>query len=158
LAAATHQNHGSTSGDVQGYAVQAGITMPVAKDTTFYAQAAYANAALSYLGYTSLNTTYVSAIVDATVTTVAASASGWSVFGAVSQNVGPGTLNLSGVYGDITTIAAVDVKQSQVELNYDYTGIKGVQIIPSVYVYNQDNGAGTTHTTTTGFLRIERDF
>jgi len=160
LSAATHQNHGSTSGDLQGYAFQAGVTLPVTKDTTFYAQAAYANAALSYLGYTSLNTTYVTAasVVDATLTTVATGATGWSVYGAVSQNVGPGSLNLSGVYGDITTITATDVKQSQVELNYDYTGIKGVQIIPSVYVYNQDDGAGTTHTTTTGFLRIERDF
>jgi hypothetical protein len=42
-------------------------------------------------------------------------------------------------------------------LNYDYTGIKGVQIIPAIYYSNTDNGTTTTNGTT-GFLRIERDF
>ena len=67
------------------------------------------------------------------------------------------SLSLTGVYGVSSPYASgTDVKQSQVELNYDYTGIKGVQIIPSIYYTATDNGSTTN--STTGFLRIERDF
>ena len=150
-AAATHQNHGLTSGDTQGYAVQAAATLAAAPGTTLYLQGAYANAALSYLGYA--NTT------DATSADVSATAKGYSVFAAVNQAAGPGSVSLNAVYGSQTPAGnGSDVKQTQVELNYDYTGIKGVQVVPAVYYSSKDNGDGTTTTGTTGFLRIERDF
>ena len=150
-AAATHQNHGLTSGDTQGYAVQAAATLAAAPGTTLYLQAAYANAALSYLGY--------GTVVDATAADVSATAKGYSVFAAVNQAAGPGSVSLNGVYGAQTPAGnGSDIKQSQVELSYDYTGIKGVQIVPAVYYSSTDNGNGTTTTGTTGFLRIERDF
>ena len=150
-AVATHQNHGLTSGDTQGYAVQAAATLAAAPGTTLYLQAAYANAALSYLGYT--NT------IDATLADVSATAKGYSVFAAVNQAAGPGSVSLNAVYGAQTPAGnGSDVKETQVELNYDYTGIKGVQVIPALYYSSTDNGNGTTTTGTTGFLRIERDF
>ena len=149
VSAATHQNHGLTSGDVQGYAFQVAGTIVASKDTTIYLQAAYANAALSYLGYGSQ--------VDAVGADASSTAKGWSVFGAINQAVGAGSVSLNGVYGVQSPISGgTDVKQSQIELNYDFTGIKGIQIIPSIYYTSTDNG--TTTNSTTGFLRIERDF
>jgi len=150
LSAATHQNHGATSGDVQGYAFQAAGTIKASADTTVYMQAAYAASALSYLGYNTAGT-------DATLADVSATAKGWSVLGAVNQALGAGSVGLSGVYGIQSSAAGVDYKQSQLELNYDYTGIKGIQIVPAVYIVNLDNGTTTT-STTKAFLRIERDF
>jgi hypothetical protein len=149
-AVATHQNHGLTSSDTQGYAVQLAATLAADTGTTLYLQGAYANAALSYLGYT--NTT------DAVAADASATAKGYSVFAAVNQAAGPGSVSLNAVYGAQTPSGnGSDIKQTQVELNYDYTGIKGVQIIPSIYYSNLDNGTTTTNGTT-GFLRIERDF
>jgi len=149
-AVATHQNHGLLSSDTQGYAVQAAATLAAAPGTTLYLQGAYANAALSYLGYT--NTT------DAVAADASATAKGYSVFAAVNQAAGPGSVSLNAVYGAQTPSGnGSDIKQTQVELNYDYTGIKGVQIIPAIYYSNTDNGTTTTNGTT-GFLRIERDF
>ena len=151
LAAASHQNHGLVSGDVQGYAFQAAATIAASKETTIYLQAAYANAALSYLG------TSPAAIHDADTNDVSATAKGWSAFGAVSQAMGAGSIQLNGVYSQLTATDSTDVKISQLELNYDYTGIKGVQIIPAVYVSSVSTG-GDTLDSTVGFLRIERDF
>jgi hypothetical protein len=150
-AVATHQNHGLTSGDTQGYAVQAAATLAAAPGTTLYLQGAYANAALSYLGYTNTG--------DAVNADVSATAKGYSVFAAVNQAAGPGSVSLNGVYGSQTPAGnGSDIKQTQFELNYDYTGIKGVQVIPAVYYSSTDNGNGTTTSGATGFLRIERDF
>ncbi len=150
VSAASHQNHGHESGDVQGYAFQVADTLVASKDTTIYLQAAYANAALSYLGYGSQ--------VDAVAADVSSTAKGWSVFGAVNQVVGAGSVSVNGVYGVQSPISGgKDVKQSQVEVNYDYTGIKGVQIIPSLYYTSTDDGDSATNSTI-GFLRIERDF
>jgi hypothetical protein len=149
-AVATHQNHGLLSSDTQGYAVQLAATLAAAPGTTLYLQGAYANAALSYLGYT--NTT------DAVAADASATAKGYSVFAAVNQAAGPGSVSLNAVYGAQTPSGnGSDIKQTQVELNYDYTGIKGVQIIPAIYYSNTDNGTTTTNGTT-GVLRIERDF
>jgi hypothetical protein len=149
VSVATHQNHGLSSGDVQGYAFQVAGMIQASADTTVYLQAAYANAALSYLGYGSQ--------VDAVASDASSTAKGWSVFGALNQNAGAGSISLTGVYGVQSPISGgTDVKQSQVELNYDFTGIKGMQIIPSIYYTSTDNG--TTTNSTTGFLRIERDF
>ena len=140
-----------TSSDTQGYAVQAAATLAAAPGTTLYLQGAYANAALSYLGYRNTN--------DAVAADASATAKGYSVFAAINQAAGPGSVSLNAVYGAQTPSGnGGDIKQTQFELNYDYTGIKGVQVIPAVYYSNKDNGDGTTTNGTTGFLRIERDF
>ena len=150
LAAATHQNHGKESGDKQGYAFQGAATFAASAETTLYVQAAYADAALSYLGYGK-------GVDFADVDVAEGTAKGWSAQAVVSQSVGSGTVNLNAAYGVITSAASVDTKITQFEVNYDFTGIKGVQIIPVIYYTNKDS-AGTSTNSTTGYLRIERDF
>jgi hypothetical protein len=152
VSAATHQNHGSVSNDKQGYAFQGAATFVASPATTLYLQAAYADSALSYLGYS------INKVKDYTLTDASDNAKGWSLFGAVSQVAGSGTINFNAVYGIQTPNGGPDNKQTQFELNYVYGGIKGVQIIPAIYYVNTDNGAGTTTNATSGFLRIERDF
>ena len=90
---------------------------------------------------------------------VTQTAKGYALLGAVNQAVGAGSVSLSGRYAVITPAAAspVDTKITQVELNYDYTGVKGFQVIPMVYMKNVDNGTTATQSTA-GLLRIERDF
>ena len=159
LAAATHQNHGSVSGDKQGYAVNGAVTFAATKDTTVYVQAAYADAALSYLGYGFGKDAFGTGVpgYDYTDTAVTKTAKGWSAQGVVNQAVGAGSISLNGAYGVITDINSKDAKITQIELNYDYTGIKGVQIVPAIYYKNTDYN-GTSANSTTGYLRIERDF
>ena len=159
LAAATHQNHGSVSGDKQGYAVQGAVTFAASADTKVYVQAAYADAALSYLGYGFGKDAVKSgtSLYDYTDTAAATTAKGWSAQGVVNQAVGAGSISLNGAYGVVTDVNSNDAKFTQVELNYDYTGIKGVQIIP-VIAYKNVDWNGTSTNSTTGYLRIERDF
>ena len=152
LSGALHNNHGLTGGDKTGFALQAYGKFAVATGTELHAQASYADAATAYLGYTNATADYADPEVTQT-------AKGYALLGAVNQAVGAGSVSLSGRYAVITPAAAspVDTKITQVELNYDYTGIKGLQVVPMVYLKNVDNGTTATQSTA-GLLRIERDF
>ena len=152
LSGALHNNHGLTGGDKTGFAMQAYGKFVVAAGTEFHAQATYADAATAYLGYTNKAADYADPEVTQT-------AKGYALLGAVNQAVGAGSVSLSGRYAVITPAAAEpkDTKITQVELNYDYTGVKGFNVIPMVYLKNVDDGTTATQSTS-GLLRIERDF
>ena len=152
VSGALHNNHGLTAGDKTGFAMQAYGKFSVAAGTEFHAQASYADAATAYLGYTNAMADYANAQVTQT-------AKGYALLGAVNQAVGAGSVSLSGRYAVITPAAAspVDTKITQVELSYDYTGVKGFQVVPMVYLKNVDDGTTATQSTS-GLLRIERDF
>jgi hypothetical protein len=152
LSAAAHQNYGVTGGSKQGFAVQAYGKIAAGTGTTLYGQLSYADAATSYLGFTNSTPDYSTATVDNT-------SKGYAALAAISQAAGAGNVNLSGRYGVITPSGAgsKDTKITQIELNYDYTGIKGFQLIPMVYSKNVDDGTNATNSVA-GLLRIERDF
>lgn len=156
LSAATHQNYASSAsaGSSQGYAFQAFAKFAVSADTTLYAQGTYEKGALSYLGLTGSN--------DFNPNDAGEQQSGWNVVAAAAQTIGKGTLNVAGHYAEVTgdyfTVKTMTI--SGVELNYAYSPVKNFTITPAV-VFSQkkdSSTAGETKDSTSGLLRIQRDF
>ena len=155
-AAAVHNVHGATSGDTTGYASVNKLTLDVSKDTQVGASLSYASGALKYLSSYGVQTS--SGAYDAD-TNSANLGTGYMVGAQLKQAVGAGSFQITGYMGDIQGSAApVHSKLQQIDVFYSYTGIKGMRIEPEFMFNNIDKATGTFTQSSTGYIRIARDF
>jgi len=175
VAVAGHQNHAASSagGNAEGYAAMAGLKIVPIAGTTFWLQGAYANGAISYLGYNNkgaspaLAASTAGAVNNSNLLDDYAAGDtsdlsrGWSILASVNQSVGSNFVNLAAVYGQQDQADKTKTwKITQIEASFDYRPAKGVRIIPAIaYVNYTDDAANATDLGVwKGQFRVQRDF
>ena len=155
-AAAVHNVHGLTSGDTTGYASVNKLTLDVSKDTQVGASLSYASGALMYLSSSGVYASSGAYDADANSANLG---TGYMVGAQLKQAVGAGSFEIMGYMGDIQGSAnTVHSKLQQIDVFYSYTGIKGMRIEPEFMFNNIDKATGTFTQSSTGYIRIARDF
>ena len=155
---ATHQNAGLTSGEIMGYAGQTFIKYTVSPETQLFAQATYAYGAMSYLGVKDLILVdHKDADLDG-----GSVADGYNFVGGIIQKAGPGNIQLVGTYGvstpDIVTdTTPSDTTVTQGEINYDWSPVKNLKVIPA-FAYTRKNYDDADTNSGSFRLTIRRDF
>ena len=155
---ASHQNVGLTSGSINGYAGQTNMKYTISPETQIFAQATYAYGAMSYLGVKDL------ILVDFKDATLGGGsvADGYNFVGGIIQKAGPGNIQLVGTYGvstpDIVTdTTPSDTTVTQGEINYDWSPVKNLKVIPA-FAYTRKNKDDADTNSGSFRLTIRRDF
>ena len=141
-----------------GYAMIGKVSLPMA-GAKLSVYGAYASAALQYVAPEWTSGPSKTNFNDVSNTTGATS-SGSSIGTALSVPAGDGKVNLFAYSISLTDADTDALKETDVGVNYAYTGIKGVTIRPE-YVYSAQKFSGTASTDTNVqyvTLRIQRDF
>jgi len=155
---ASHQNTGLTSGSIMGYAGQTYMKYTISPETQIFAQATYAYGAMSYLGVKDL------ILVDHKDATLGGGsvADGYNLVGGIIQKFGPGNIQLVGSRGTatsdlVTSTAGVATMATQGEINYDWSPVKNLKVIPA-FAYTEKETKGAVTNSGSFRLTIRRDF